>query len=269
MIQLPNETLPNNVTLSPSSYQQEVDGCPTYVARVASAKLLFGQRNRRDQPAFRSIRETLDRMCRGPRRCMYCEESVADEVEHFRPKDLYPEMVFVWENYLYACGPCNGPKNNRFAVFSAATGAAVEIARARGAAVLEPEAGNPVLIDPRHEDPLAFMRLDLQGTFLFRESNAPGTVEHTRANYTIQVLHLNDREYLRLARELAYEDCYSILESYIGAKNAGRPQNYLDRKIRAIRRKAHQTVWSEMKRQRQLIADIGALFDAAPEALNW
>jgi uncharacterized protein (TIGR02646 family) len=200
---------------------------------------------------------------------MYCEDSVADEVEHFRPKDLYPEMVFVWENYLYACGPCNGPKNSRFAVLSVDTGAAIEIARARGAAILEPQVGSPVLIDPRHEDPLAFMQVDLRGTFLFQELNASGTIGHMRAQYTINVLHLNDREYLRVAREIAYEECYSILESYIGARNAGRPQNYLDRKIRAIGRKTHQTVWVEMKRQRESIAEVGALFDAAPEALNW
>ena len=48
---------------------------------------------------------------------MYCEDSVGDEVEHHRPKNLYPDHTFLWDNYLYACGPCNGPKNNRFAVF--------------------------------------------------------------------------------------------------------------------------------------------------------
>ena len=50
---------------------------------------------------------------------MYCEDSVADEVEHFRPKDLYPDVVFAWRNYLYACGQCNGGKNNRFSIVRA------------------------------------------------------------------------------------------------------------------------------------------------------
>lgn len=33
------------------------------------------------------------------------------------PKNMYPEKVFVWSNYLFSCGLCNGPKNNQFAVF--------------------------------------------------------------------------------------------------------------------------------------------------------
>jgi hypothetical protein len=37
---------------------------------------------------------------------------VTDEAEHINPKDLYLERVFDWANYLYACGPCNGPKSN-------------------------------------------------------------------------------------------------------------------------------------------------------------
>ena len=28
---------------------------------------------------------------------MYCEDAPADEVEHFQPKDLYPEFVFSLE----------------------------------------------------------------------------------------------------------------------------------------------------------------------------
>ena len=33
-------------------------------------------------------------MCAGAKRCMYCEDSAADEVEHHLPKNLYPEFVF-------------------------------------------------------------------------------------------------------------------------------------------------------------------------------
>jgi uncharacterized protein (TIGR02646 family) len=269
MIQLPTGNLPANVETSLGNYQQEVDAGLTYALRVEAAKSLFGQRNRRDNHVFSSVRECLDQMCRGPRRCMYCEDSLADEVEHFRPKDLYPEFVFAWENYLYACGPCNGPKNNQFAIFSTATGAPVELRRLRGEPIQEPEPGDPLLIDPRHEDPLTLLRLDLRDTFLFQEVHPDGTNEHTRARYTIQVLHLNDREYLRVAREIAYMECYGILHLYVSEKGARRPQVILDRKIAAIRRKAHPTVWAEMKRQRDHIAEIRPLFDAAPEALEW
>ena len=85
-------------------YQSDVDGKGTYEKRVAEGKRLFKSRNSKRNGTFKAVRKTLSVMCRGPRRCMYCEDSAADEVEHFRPKDLYPEAVFVWMNYLYACG---------------------------------------------------------------------------------------------------------------------------------------------------------------------
>ena len=69
-------------------------------------------------PTFRKVRESLTRMCSGAQRCVYCEDSVGDEVEHIEPKDLYPCLVFLWTNYVYACGRCNGGKSNKFAVVS-------------------------------------------------------------------------------------------------------------------------------------------------------
>ena len=73
--------------------------------QVKAAKTLFKSRNRKENRTFAAVRKELADLCSGSRRCMYCDDSVADEVEHFRPKDLYPEVVFAWMNYLYACGP--------------------------------------------------------------------------------------------------------------------------------------------------------------------
>ena len=50
----------------------------------------------------------------GARRCGYCEDSDGDEIEHIKPRDLYPEKTFAWENYLLACGQCNRSKSSRF-----------------------------------------------------------------------------------------------------------------------------------------------------------
>ena len=59
---------------------------------------------------FNVLKESLALMCSGNQRCMYCEDSFADEIEHRRPKNLYPQQTFDWDNMLYSCGPCNGPK---------------------------------------------------------------------------------------------------------------------------------------------------------------
>lgn len=48
-------------------------------------------------------------------KCAYCEVNIAEEskymeVEHFRHKDEFPEMVVEWENLLPSCKRCNGRK---------------------------------------------------------------------------------------------------------------------------------------------------------------
>lgn len=269
MIRFPVTHLPPGTATLLESYQTGIDELPGYPERVAAAKEQFSRRNKPEDEVFSVVRSTLRRMCGGTVRCMYCEDSAADEVEHLRPKALYPEQVFVWENYLYACGPCNGPKNSRFRVFSSSTGLSVDVTRPRGAPVIPPEPGDPLLIDPRAENPMEFLVLDLRGTFLFQELHPKGTREHERAKYTIDVLHLNDREGLRVARENAYQSYCSLLHRYVLMREAQREQPSLDRVTIAIRRSGHAVVWSEMKRQRGTNADLRALFSAAPEALDW
>lgn len=148
MIRLPDVPLPAEAHANLAEYQREVDTLPDYAARVVHAKGRFAALNKKGNSTFDSVKATLAKMNSGARRCAYCEDSAADEVEHIRPKTLYPELVFAWVNYLYACGPCNGPKNNHFAVFAEGTGALTNVARARNAPVVPPIAGKAVFIDP-------------------------------------------------------------------------------------------------------------------------
>ena len=97
-------------TLRLAALQQEVDASGSYAQRVAAAKELFPRHSRGDRPPFREVRQALAAMCSGLARCMYCEDSRADEFEHVHPKDLYPGVVFAWENFLFACGRCNVAK---------------------------------------------------------------------------------------------------------------------------------------------------------------
>jgi uncharacterized protein (TIGR02646 family) len=48
-------------------------------------------------------------------KCAYCERNATEgggymEVEHYKPKSLYPEYIFEWVNLLPACRQCNGIK---------------------------------------------------------------------------------------------------------------------------------------------------------------
>ena len=114
MIRLPPRSLDAATQQQLSQWQHEVDSLATYPARVETAKARFKERNKKGNVTFDVVRVQLVAMSHGARRCAYCEDSVGDEVEHIWPKDFFPERAFVWTNYLYACGGCNGAKLNRW-----------------------------------------------------------------------------------------------------------------------------------------------------------
>jgi uncharacterized protein (TIGR02646 family) len=271
MLRLPATELPAAAQAGLTELQTEIDTLPTYEARVQAAKATFSQRNKATNPVFREVRAKLGEMAGGLLRCAYCEDSVADEVEHIRPKDLYPDAVFTWTNYLYACGPCNGPKNNGFAIVEQAAGLATakSVARKRTDPVVPPPDGPPALIDPRAEDPLQHLVLDLSGTWRFVPSSADGSTSHVRAVYTTQLLNLNNRDNLPRARRSSYRAYRALLREYVEEKQQAAPADRLDELEEAIRELPHRTVWAEMQRQQDRIPELQALFAAAPEALDW
>src|ERR1022692_1919930 len=112
MIRIPHVDLSEPAHSALIALQAEIDAVPIYADRVKLARDRFKVENRVENATFGVIRRTLASMCAGACRCMYCEDSAANEVEHFRPKTFYPELVFVWLNYLYTCGPCNRVKRS-------------------------------------------------------------------------------------------------------------------------------------------------------------
>ncbi len=47
--------------------------------------------------------------------CGYCEEEAAlEEVDHFRPKSKFPELVYAWSNWVFARNSCNNTKNDKW-----------------------------------------------------------------------------------------------------------------------------------------------------------
>ena len=247
-------------------YQAKVDAARSYPERVEAGKTLFSSYNRRENRVFGVVRERLAAMCSGARRCGYCEDSVGDEVEHIKPKDLYPEAVFVWENYLLACGPCNGGKNNRFAILR--NNRLLDVTRGRNDPIRKPRSGSPAPINPRAEDPLAFLGLEIEETFLFLPRDDLSQVDEMRAGYSIDVLKLN-RDVLLAARREAYDSYRARLFEYRGIRDNGASEVKLGNLRDAIMTMAHPTVWREMQRQQSVIDDLQPLFLDVPEALAW
>lgn len=254
-----------------STYQAALDACGSYAERVQAADTHWNRR--RNNRPIQIVREMLLAMCSGLGRCMYCEGSRAGAVEHVRPKSLYPGLVFAWANFLYACSECNGPKGARFKVVLP-DGRIVDVGRKRGARPPDQLVaddplllGEPVLIDPRSEDPLDFLRLDLE-TGVFDEIHKTG-LRYERANFTLDLLGLNEREHLVEARQSTVQTAESLLRDYVNLKRAGAGPDAITPKRQAILRQSHRTVWEEMKRQRGRLPKLRALFEEASEALDW
>jgi len=275
MIKLPNVTIPQAVLDKLKKYQEEIDALPTFAEKSAKAKSSFKSKNKKGNKTFDAVKKGLTEMCSGARRCAYCEDSIGDEVEHIRPKDFFPEDCFVWDNYVYACGNCNSPKNNKFALFRDDNGDFYEVNLNVG---VEPPKGKDVMINPRTENPMDYCILDLSGTFKFVVIPNLNPNDKKKAEYTFEtVLNLNEppREFLRQAREEAYEDYKARLEKYKNEKTGNNNQVKLSKMIDGIKRKQHPTVWKEMQRYyrenwlKSIDEELHNLFKECPEALNW
>lgn len=51
------------------------------------------------------------------KKCAYCEKPIEDEqrhVDHYRPKSLYHDLAFTWDNLVGACWKCNLDKKDNF-----------------------------------------------------------------------------------------------------------------------------------------------------------
>lgn len=263
MVHLPDPGLDSDAAGSLNQWQRQVDAAGSYEDRVASAKKWFSQRNVRSNRTFRKVRESLTRMCSGAQRCVYCEDSVGDEVEHIQPKDLYPCLVFVWTNYVYACGRCNGGKSNKFAVVSGDR--LLTVTRPPGAPVVPPEPGAPAFLNPRVENPLDF--LDLDGTFVMLARDHLSDIDRQRTEFTIETLKLN-RDVLLQARATAFVSYRARLHEYVDRRDVA-AGGELDRLVDNLKTMPHVTVWAEMKRQHPVVPILQELFSRAPEALQW
>lgn len=244
-----------------SKLQTEVPVAGSHEEKVKAA-IRAWERHRQDR-VMKKICAMLEAMCSGGNRCMFCEDSAASQIDHFRPKSRYPELVFSWTNFLYACGRCNLVKGERFAL------------RCEDGRILEPPKrtsepppdGQPLLIDPRCENPLDLLKLELV-TGRFQCLQPQGSPGFARAEHTIKLLQLNAPALvgMRMTFHEAYRDRLAL---FVRQKRAGAAEDVLKQISATLLRYPHRTVWEEMKRQGRLHPELRPLFNKAPEALTW
>jgi hypothetical protein len=261
-----------------AAMQEMVDREAEYLARLQIAKELWKKRNgcAPRKAAFQAIRTTLSQMCVGSIRCAYCEDSLADEIEHIYPKSLFPEHAFKWSNYAFVCGPCNGPKGSRYGYL---VGTEVhEFIRKPRDPIIQPPSAPAALVNPRAEDPLEFLELDLggvtadgsqiEGKFVILPVDGLSPVALSRAEFTIAALNLN-REAIRVARENAFGGFRARLREYVQKREADAQSAELERHRLDLLRTPHLTVFAEMRRQRLWLPEIHDLLQRAPETAQW
>ena len=290
MIQLVSKSLSEENQNQLDGLQILVNSEPNFKKKAAKAKALWNGKGspKERKAAFEKIKEVLTSMCVAVGICNYCEQNEANDIEHIHPKSFFPELTFIWDNYLLACKQCNsGQKLDRCYVLDAAN-VPLKLARKKA-----PTVGATIaFINPRVENPNDFMMLNLQ-TFKFDVFEHLGIVAQRKAEKTLEILELNERDPLIEAREKAFEFFYDRLKGLIQflAANSNEeidkllaPNKVLDTTVsleqnkqsieenhkKAIRTHQHPSVWYAIKTvSSKTNPKWKALFEQLPQALDW
>jgi uncharacterized protein (TIGR02646 family) len=265
--------------------------------KVTEAAALWDAKtgSKQGREAFFLIREKLKMFCIGKTRCCYCEHNEAADIEHIFPKRLFPLRAFLWENFLFVCKQCNtGSKLDHFAIFSP-TNSALVIEYKSGSPLNQPPTEDNVFINPRKNDPLSILWLNLRtGVFEVHPQFDEASREKKMADYTLKLLRLNER--LAAARVHAAREFVKDLKQYTGIKASINfddlkthihfpdevddtmpfqivRKNALIQIEKRIKQRPHLTVWRELQRQQAMypthFPEVHALFAKSPEALTW
>lgn len=277
--------------------QNLINAKTTHPLRVAKASSMWDSKtsSRAGKTHFTSIKAVLVTMCIGLEICSYCENNEATDIEHIFPKKLYPRKTFQSNNYLLACGKCNTHhKKDIFSIFvPSRSNNETDVTCPRGV-YNKPSNQDSLFINPRVEDPMRLMKLDLVGgTFMYITIAAAGSRNFKRAKYTIDLLALNKRAALVEARKSASTyyinqlriysqidaaiDFAGIQAAYVNDFGAvDLTANFATEKSRildAIKTEfityPQPTVWKEMVRQRGQLPNTNALLNLVPSALTW
>jgi uncharacterized protein (TIGR02646 family) len=156
----------------------------------------------RQTQSMGKVVSTLHTMVGERQRCMYCLDSHGSDIEHFRPKAVYPKYMYRWNNMLLCCTHCGRIKSNQF-----------------------PMAGRRVLlVDPTKEDPWDSLDFDPSTGNICARFDALLNNWSIKGEKTVEVLQLDQREalskgYLQTLRRLSETIRSALTASSIDASN--------------------------------------------------
>lgn len=128
----------------------------------------------RQTKSMEKVLATLHAMAGERQRCMYCQDSHGSDIEHFRPKTLFPRYMYRWKNLLLCCTHCGRIKGNQF-----------------------PMAGRRVLlVDPTQENPWDSLDFDPVTGNICARFDLQINNWSEKGVETVKALHLDRREVL-------------------------------------------------------------------------
>lgn len=104
--------LPPKTVLQINKKTQDINNIEDDALRISTATQLYN--NARGTKWFLPAVDALKGMVGAGQRCMCCSGGEAAQVEHYRPKSIYPDSAFLWTNLLWICSVCNLSKGDDF-----------------------------------------------------------------------------------------------------------------------------------------------------------
>ncbi len=152
--------------------------------------ILDDWKSARQTKPLKAVVATLQTMM-GPRqRCMYCLDSHGADLEHFRPKAVYPKRMYHWPNLLLCCTECGRFKGNKFPMFGK----------------------QALLIDPTREDPWKHLDFDPATGNISARFDVRLDDWSAKGSATVDVLKLDRREALSIGYLKTLRDLSAIVE---------------------------------------------------------
>jgi uncharacterized protein (TIGR02646 family) len=149
-------------------YQAKVDASPKDGFNAQS----FWNHRRRKSKTLLAVVAALKQMAGPHELCMYCVNSEAGDIEHFRPKTPYPEHMFRWENLLLCCSICGRKKGSQFPMAD----------------------GQPLLIDPTSENPWDYLDFEPRTGNIMARIDPVSQARMPKGLTTILTFELNSRQ---------------------------------------------------------------------------
>ena len=168
----------------------------------AGARIVQIWKAQRQTPTMRRVAQVLAEVAGLRERCMYCEDSRGTDIEHFRPKTLYPAYVFRWHNFLWICAGCNRSKSSRFPC---------------------DDIGQPLLLDPTVDEPWDYLFFDPDtGEIAARWDSTTG-VESPKGLAMLEVISSLRHQAVTEGRRRVYQRLKKAVLSFLTQSADGTP----------------------------------------------